>query len=249
VKILILADIHANLAALQAVFEAEGSWDEILFLGDAVGWGPNPEEVLSLLSEQHGIFVMGNHDWNVLRADRTESNGTSDALWMKWSRDQISSRNLEFLSSFSPPCVVARQGLTMRLIHGDGIHGEKDRLWPDSPPELFMALKTRYDEPHILISHTHVQFERNFKGTHFMNPGGLGQPRLGQVVAGYGVLENGRIRLKAVPYDAEKTANGMDNIPLEKAFIQTWKSSFRQGTVPGFYSIRDFSPLVKMGLR
>ena len=248
-KILILADIHANLAALQAVFEAEGSWDEILFLGDAVGWGPNPEEVLTLLSEQHGVFVMGNHDWNMLRADQIEKNGTSDVLWMKWSRDQISSRNLEFLSSFSPPCVVVRQGLTMRLIHGDGIHGEKDRLWPDSPPELFMALKTRYDEPHILISHTHVQFERNLKGTHFVNPGGLGQPRLGQVVAGYGVLENGDICLKGAPYDAEKTAKGMDRIPLERDFVHAWKSSFRQGTVPGFYFIRDFSPLMKMGLR
>jgi predicted phosphodiesterase len=248
-KSLILADIHANWAALQAVFHKEGSWDEILFLGDAVGWGPNPEEVLSLLSEQQGVFVMGNHDLNVLKADQAEDSGTSDALWMKWSRDQISPGNLAFLSSFSPPCVVERQGLTMRLLHGDAVYGENDRLWPDSSPEVFLALKTRYPEPHILISHTHVQFERNFNKTHFINPGGLGQPRLGRVLAAYGVLEKGRIHLKAVPYDAEETAHDMDRIPLDRTFIHTWKSCFLQGTVPSFYGIRDFSPLMKMGLR
>jgi len=248
-KSLILADIHGNLAALQAVFEAEGSWDEILFLGDAVGWGPNPEEVLSLLSEQAGVFVMGNHDRNVLKADQTEENGTYDALWMKWSRDQLSSRNLELLSSFSPSCVVERQGLSLRLLHGDVIHGENDRLWPDSPPEAYKTLKNRYHELHILISHTHVQFERSFKGTRFVNPGGLGQPRLGRALACYGVLENGSIRLKAVPYDAEKTARDMDRLPLETTFIREWQSCFRNGTVPDFYNIRDFSPLIKMGLR
>jgi len=247
-KSLILADIHANGAALEAVFETEGSWDEILFLGDAVGWGPNPEEVLSLLSKQSGVFVMGNHDRNVLTADQGEGNGTADALWMKWSRDQLSTRSLEFLSSFSRTCVVERQGLTMRLVHGDAIHGEKGRLWPDSPPEVYMALKGRYREPHILISHTHVQFERRFRGTHFVNPGGLGQPRLGRVLAGYGVVERGGIRLKAVPYEAGKTARDLDRLPLERTFIHTWKSCFRLGTVPDFYAIRNFSPLMKTGL-
>lgn len=247
-KSLILADIHANMEALKTVLDAEGSWDEILFLGDAVGWGPNPNEVLSLLSEQDGVFIMGNHDRNVLRADQTTENGTSDALWMRWSRDQISSRNLEFLFSFSPPCVVARQGLTLRLIHGDVVHGE-ERLWPDSPPEIFLALKHRYHEPCILISHTHVQFERHFQGTHFVNPGGLGQPRLGQVLAGYGVLEKGRISLKAVPYDAKKTAKDMEGLPLERNFLHIWKLCLCRGTIPSFYSIRDFSPLMKRGLR
>jgi len=248
-KSLILADIHANLPALQAVFKAERAWDEILFLGDAVGWGPDPEEVLTLLSEQHGVFIMGNHDQNVLKADQTLENGTSDAHWMKWSRDQISPGNLEFLSSFSPSCTVRRDGLTMRLIHGDAVYGENDRLWPDSPPQIFLALKTRYPEPHILISHTHVQFERRFNGSHFVNPGGLGQPRLGRVLAAYAVLEKDRIRLEAVPYDGEKTAGHMDRIPLDKTFIHIWKSCFRQGTVPAFYTIRDFSPLIRMGLR
>jgi hypothetical protein len=120
-KSLILADIHANKAALQAVFDKEGSWDEILFLGDAVGWGPNPKEVLSLLSEQNGVFVMGNHDLNVLRAEEAEGNGTPDAFWIKWSRDQISSGNLEFLAFFSPPCTIER---------GAGNHGRRG-FFPD----------------------------------------------------------------------------------------------------------------------
>jgi putative phosphoesterase len=248
-KSLILADIHANLAALEAVFHAEGSWEEVLFLGDAVGWGPNPEEVLQLLSKQKGVFVMGNHDTNVLAAREGADKKNSDALWMKWSRDQISSGNLDFLASFSTSCTIQRQGLTLRLVHGEAVCGERDRLWPDSPSEVFEALKARYPEPHILISHTHVQFERHYGGTHFVNPGGLGQPRLGKVLAGYGVLKNGRITLRAVPYDSEKTARDMGRIPLDPTYMRTWKACIRGGTVPAFYGIRDFSPLIKMGLR
>ncbi len=59
-KSLIIADIHANLASLEAVLESESSWDEVLFLGDAVVGGPHPNEVLSRLSELDGVFLMGN---------------------------------------------------------------------------------------------------------------------------------------------------------------------------------------------
>ena len=63
---LILADIHANLAALEAILAQEGSWDEVIFLGDAVVGGPQPDETLSLMTTLQGVFLMGNHDREAL---------------------------------------------------------------------------------------------------------------------------------------------------------------------------------------
>ena len=147
-KTLILSDIHANLAALEAVLDAERTWDEVFFLGDAVLTGPNPDEVLSVLRDLNGIFIRGNHDREVIRSfhvaeDRDtmhtlneEPTGIRgkmknmfhvgraevcdpDHVWRLWTKRQISKANREFLASFVETACVERAGLTVRLIHGD----------------------------------------------------------------------------------------------------------------------------------
>ena len=60
----ILADIHGNFQALQAVLAdlARIGADEVLSLGDNIGYGPEPEEVVRVLRQQGVVSVMGNHD-------------------------------------------------------------------------------------------------------------------------------------------------------------------------------------------
>ena len=66
-RILVLSDIHANLAALEAVLQdAEGKWDEMWFLGDLIGYGPDPNECTELLRSYNPIALSGNHDWAIL---------------------------------------------------------------------------------------------------------------------------------------------------------------------------------------
>ncbi len=147
-KTLILSDIHANLAALEAVLEAERTWDEVFFLGDAVGGGPNPDEVLNVLRDLNGIFIRGNHDQEVIASlhatgDRSTvpilgevarrirrkmrdmlHSGHAEAynpdyVWRLWTKQQVSEANREFLGGFIETAHVERAGLTIRLIHGD----------------------------------------------------------------------------------------------------------------------------------
>ncbi len=61
-KILILSDVHANLTALDAVLKAEQSFDRVLFLGDAVDYGPDPAACLDRLADLEPVWVRGNHD-------------------------------------------------------------------------------------------------------------------------------------------------------------------------------------------
>ena len=61
-RIAVLSDIHANLPALEAVLEALGRVDAIWNLGDVVGYGPHPDEVVARLRELGAVGVRGNHD-------------------------------------------------------------------------------------------------------------------------------------------------------------------------------------------
>ena len=66
-RVLVLSDIHANLAALEAVLrDAVGGYDAVWCLGDTVGYGPEPEECVSRLRLLDAIAVVGNHDWAAL---------------------------------------------------------------------------------------------------------------------------------------------------------------------------------------
>ena len=69
-KILIISDIHANRVALQAVLAAEPDCENVLCLGDLVGYGPQPVECIAWAADKFqvgGWFLQGNHDWSVAR--------------------------------------------------------------------------------------------------------------------------------------------------------------------------------------
>ena len=61
-RALILSDIHSNLEALNAVLAAAGEWDELWNLGDMVGYGASPNQVLDKIRPLSTLTVRGNHD-------------------------------------------------------------------------------------------------------------------------------------------------------------------------------------------
>lgn len=246
-KSLIVADVHANLAALEAILEHERSWDEVIFLGDAVMAGPHPNEVVELLSQQPGIMLKGNHDREVLRVDCSISETDPHRQWVQWTRQTLTGTNLSILrEGFVETCVIEREAWTIRLHHGDIPFAPGNRLWPDSPDEDFAKITGSYPETHIFLAHSHVQFERHFGERYFLNPGSAGHTRLGKPLSCYAVLENREIRRKAIAYDVEKTCAALDAVPLDRDFLEMWKASFRTGTLGSRYNLRDFAPLQAM---
>jgi len=248
-KSLIIADIHANLAAFEAVLEYERWWDEVIFLGDAVTYGPEPDKVLSLLAVLNGVFLMGNHDKDILDLDISVPPDNTEAEWSYWTRKHISPGNLRFMKSFIDSCGLKRQRLSLRLVHGELPYGKDGRLWPDTPEEVFGKLVKKYIEQYILIAHSHVQFKKVYDGKTIVNPGSIGQLRVGYPLACYAVLECGEFKLRGVPYDTEKTCKSMDKLPLDRELIEDWKEGFRKGIVPPRYNSKDCTFLRKMGYR
>ncbi len=219
---------------------------------DALDWDRHLGHV-SIIYDMLLPFILTdgapNHDRDILNIDPEGKEEKPGRQWMQWVRAQLSEEDMRFLEGFGPSCALVRQGLLLRLHHGDFAEAAGSRLWPDSPEAEFEALARRYPEPLLLSGHSHIQFRRRCGVREFINPGSVGKPRLGRAEACYGLLEGGRIRLKAVPYDAERTASAMDRVPVERAFVEAEKYGFRNGVLAPVHHIRDYGPLREMGCR
>ncbi len=250
-KSLILADIHANLPALEAVFEQEGSWDELIVLGDIVVAGPYPDEVTSLLVDEKGVLIRGNHDQEALEIDLDAPQPDAHWEWIQWTRRQLSRRNYDFVASLPDTCAIERDGMSLRLVHGRFPRELGRRVWPDSPDEQFEAIAQLYQEDIILYGHVHVQSQHVHQLTTFLNPGTVGAPYMGQSLACYAVLEDGQFDLKGTPFDVDRVCRAMDErVSLsDPEFVEDWKNCWRTGELPRRYFIRDYAPLRQMGYR
>ena len=251
-KTLLVADVHANLAALEAVLDAEGSWDRFVFLGDAVLAGPQPDEVLSLLHDVADVCLMGNHEREVLYLDVVCPGPPPGGLWKRWHREAVSSVNLAFMATFQEEAVIGEEGKYIHLEHGILPRELGRRLWPDSGPEAFGYLSKRAETTWIAVAHSHFQFDTTREGIRFTNPGSAGTAYLGRPVSCYAVLTDGNLALRAVPYDIESTCQAMqdrgDGV-IDQAYIDEWKETWRTASLPARYGIRDYAPLREQGYR
>ena len=102
-KLLVLSDIHGNFDALQSVYNKE-KYDKMIFLGDAVDYGPEPDRVLDFLKANSDINILGNHDNAVLTG--SSCNCSFDMLELSdYTRDNISMKlldksDMDFLKTF-----------------------------------------------------------------------------------------------------------------------------------------------------
>ncbi len=216
-KYAILADIHSNLTALQAVLtdiENHGGADEIWCLGDTIGYGPDPHECLSIVRNRFSLCVAGNHDLAAIGKIDIANFNQDAARAALWNGNQLDEDEISFLS-----------GLPLKIENGDFTlaHGSpRDPVWEyvlsdTDAKENLAYFKTRY----CLVGHSHsAEYFRcgqfctvsspnagtsiNLKDYRYiLNPGGVGQPRDGDPRAAYAVYntETHTLVFQRVNYD------------------------------------------------
>ncbi|HZO73087.1 MAG TPA: metallophosphoesterase family protein [Ktedonobacteraceae bacterium] len=174
----IFTDIHANLEALEAVLAKideiaqEEPIDALWFLGDLVGYGPNPNECITTLRERTEVIIAGNHDWAAVGKIDLEDFSEAARISAEWTAAQLTDEHREFLANLPeridmPDCL---------LVHGSP-YGP---LWEYLTSEIlaersFQHFYTRY----CLVGHTHVpvifQQADTFANTPTMPLSALGQ--------------------------------------------------------------------------
>jgi diadenosine tetraphosphatase ApaH/serine/threonine PP2A family protein phosphatase len=233
----ILADIHGNLAAFQAVLEdlrRRGAADCIWCLGDTVGYGPYPRECIALLRQHDHLCVAGNHDWAAAgRIDTSQFNPDAAAA-TRWTAERLTPDEVEYLGSLP---LTLRQG-DFTLVHGS----PREPIWEyvlsvRSAEENFGHFETRF----CLIGHSHAPllFEMGREGDCqyrqlpgelpldgegkrlIINCGSVGQPRDGDPRASYAILdtEASAVQHHRIIYDIATTQQSMRQARLSARLI------------------------------
>jgi diadenosine tetraphosphatase ApaH/serine/threonine PP2A family protein phosphatase len=202
-RILVFSDIHANLTALQTVIKNAGPVDQTWCLGDIVGYGPDPNECVSILRNIDSLCcIMGNHDAAVCETIAIEAFNPDARQSIYWTRLKLSSTNLEWLKLL--PERIELESAT--LAHGS----PRNPIWEYllDPITALHSFK-HFSTPACFVGHTHLpiayqllpnqrmatwnvpQINEPMKlnGRMIINPGSVGQPRDHDPRAAYGIFD------------------------------------------------------------
>ncbi|HYM40960.1 MAG TPA: metallophosphoesterase family protein [Thermoplasmata archaeon] len=225
-RIAVLGDAHGNLDALQAVLRdlRKRRVDAIWNLGDLVGYGPHPEEVVQRMRKGATLAIAGNFDLKVLGADPRDpgTRGTPLGKWIGpvWARENLSRTSLRYLSSLPRERRLTIEGHRVLLTHGSPA-SNTERLEPGTPPERLAELAKMAHAEIVVCSHSHMPFLRTADGVTFVNSGGAGRSDDGDPRASYAVLDVAKNRVRVthhrVAYPVEAAVDALQRRGLPAA--------------------------------
>jgi diadenosine tetraphosphatase ApaH/serine/threonine PP2A family protein phosphatase len=238
----LISDIHSNLVALDAVLHDMGPVDGLLCMGDIVGYGPQPNEVIARLREYNINSILGNHDLAVLGLlELNEFN--NDAIEANlWTREQLNEENWAWLGELKP---VKRFDDNVTLAHGSPLEPIWEYL---TTPHAASRSFPEFDTPICFVGHTHLprlfrMLDGKRPGTNLpkvemhipepgqtiiigfsrmiLNPGSVGQPRDGDSRASYAIYDEDEqiVKYRRVLYDIQKTKELMIERDLPQRLI------------------------------
>ena len=198
-----LADVHANIAALEAIFDSElfASVDAVAFLG-CLTTGPEPLEVLELSKSagKPAYFLAGNGE----RAVVDLADGHQDDEWIagEWILEHHGPA-VETIRSWPGSLVADVEGLgQVRLCHGSP-RSDNELLTPPTTPDHVEEATRGVAERTVVHGHTHLQYERRVRDLLIVGPGSVGLPYTADGLASYWAVLGPDVELARTPYELE----------------------------------------------
>lgn len=226
-RILLIADIHANFVALSAIQE---SFDACLFLGDAVEYGTEPAPCLDWIRGHATAVVRGNHDHST--AQRVQSQGASPLRRLAAATRAINERVLtashrKFLSQMPLTRSLELDGQKFFLVHATP-RDPMDEYLPEDAHAWQQRLSF-IEADFVCVGHTHKPMQLHLGQTQVINPGSVGQPRNGVPEAHYAIIEQGKVAFRTVPYDISRAVAQMREAGLEDSLVELAEHLLKTG--------------------
>jgi len=240
-KIALMGDVHANLYALDAVLDhaRKAGVEAIWNIGDFVGYGPFPDEVVERIKSEGVVSIIGNYDQKVLRFPKKKKKWRKKKHPYKyfafgWAFENLSEGSRRYLASLPEQQRLEAGGVQALLTHASPVSNEEP-LTPDTPDERFHGLASIALVNVVVFGHSHREFAREVDGVWFVNTGTVGRPDDGDPRACYaimnvdeGVIEVAHYRLD---YDLEATVNAIRERGLPEAFAQMLIKGYDLNTI------------------
>jgi predicted phosphodiesterase len=231
-KFAVISDIHSNWQALEAVMADLPSIDEVICLGDVVGYGGDPNRCLDYVRDKRWPTLVGNHDRACTDVDILEWFNEDAARAIEWTVAHLGKDRLGWLQEL-PEC--DQIGDEILLVHGS----PRDHIYEYILDGPTADANLNLIEGQVCFhGHTHVpgifrrdqgqlvhEYElRTFKlnGTELVNPGSVGQPRDGVPDASYAIWDRhaSTVEFRRVPYDREGAKKAIRLAKLPDRFAE-----------------------------
>jgi predicted phosphodiesterase len=216
-RLAILADIHGNLPALEAVQAdlAQFMVDQVVVAGDVVNWGPWSAEAAARVLEAGWAVIRGNNEFYLLdyQSPRAPAAWADLSHWslLPWLQEQLDGRWPALIGAW-PDTLSLRfiDAPPVRVVHGSP-RGNTEPMLPGEAEADIAAMLAGVGEPLVIAGHTHLPMARRITAGgaantwQVYNPGSVGVPLDGQFLARYMLLEGDsrgwRPSFRAVPSD------------------------------------------------
>jgi predicted phosphodiesterase len=210
-RIAIISDIHSNLEALKAVLQEAKiiGYDDLICLGDIVGYGPDPEPCLDIVFENAKMIIKGNHEQAVVNPESLYKFNVYARESILWTIENISEKYFRFLNylKYDYSCD------NIQYVHSSPSNpGDWDYISNYHDASRYFSVM---NEKLCFVGHSHVAGiykQKDFeifsaKNKSIINVGSVGQPRDGNSESSFGIfdLDKWNYTNYRVEYDIEKT--------------------------------------------
>ena len=212
-RIAIISDIHSNLEALTKALEVidRHAVNEIICLGDVVGYGANPNECVELVRQQCSVVIKGNHDEAVENMSFTEYFTDEARAAICWTRKQLTEKNFDYLLTLP----LSYKSDDLLFVHASPCNPSEWNYISDNA-EASSAFRC-FSELICFIGHTHSPAIFSVAGRlsgitknerSIINVGSVGQPRDRNIELSFGIFDTSAWAYENIrsPYDVEIAA-------------------------------------------
>ena len=235
-RIAVISDVHSNHHALQSVLSDIETQDveKILCLGDLVGYGAFPNEVIQMLSERNIPTVLGNYDEAVgLDLDdcgceyKDPELDRLGKISLAWTQTRTSPAHKTHLRNLPPNIRLEVNGKRILAVHGSP-RKINEFLYEDRRHVTFEHIARDANADLLLFGHTHLPYKKNVMNVLFVNAGSVGKPKDGNPRAGYAIVDvsgtHSKVAFRRVEYDlAAAMAAIRDELELPDFFAEQLK--------------------------
>lgn len=231
----VFSDIHGNSRALKAVLESveREEPDRIFCLGDLIGYGANPNEVIETIRDWGIPTIMGNYDEGVgfdLNdcgcAYRTVEERELGQISLEWTKRKVTSDNKKFLQSLNREMRLTLGPYKILLVHGSP-RRINEYLHEDRPAHRLLPLLQRSGAQIVICGHTHIPYHRQIETYHLINTGSVGKPKDGSPLGHYILVkyrEYLQVEIQRVEYDVIGEAQDILRAGLPEEFARQIKT-------------------------
>ncbi|MBN2253387.1 MAG: metallophosphoesterase family protein [Kosmotogaceae bacterium] len=243
-RLAFFSDIHGNLEALEAVLKDIESQniDRSYCLGDLVGYGPQPEEVVQKIHDLKIPTIMGNYDDAI--GNEKESCGCEYSPGretevgdesINWTITNTSDASKEFLRALPHTLEFVEEGVKFLLVHGSPIDHLLEYIRPDTSSERIHEVLERVKADVVVNGHTHLPMVRWAMGKLVFNDGSVGRPKDGNPEACYLIIDvvqqSISYEFRRIEYDVKSSIERMIEVglPPELALVLALGRGYNMG--------------------